>query len=184
MDGNSNDALDPLAIRIDEAERISGLDRVSLYRTNAKGCLIFRKLADALWLTSLLYSSAWPICPRCMVAAACAEGEGHDRASCATRTRIAGYAHMTGLGRAGHSSSSGMASPLSCDGDGPVPEDIGSTTSDSLTILYSRTGVLTKRVSVAREGWRVVPFSAGCWFSVHVRQGPTALTNWSTRSSG
>ena len=81
---------------------------------------------------------------------------------------------MTGQGRAGHSSSGGMASPLSSDGhlkrDAPVAEDIGSTASDSLTILYSRTGVLTKRVSAAREGWRVVPFSAGRWFSVHTRR--------------
>ena len=38
-----NEPLEPLAIRVDEAERVSGLDRVTLYRLNAKGALIFRK---------------------------------------------------------------------------------------------------------------------------------------------
>ena len=38
-----NEPLEPLAVRIDEAERVSGLDRVTLYRLNAKGELIFRK---------------------------------------------------------------------------------------------------------------------------------------------
>ena len=43
MGSSSNDVREPLAIRVDEAERISGLDRVTLYRLNAKGKLIFRK---------------------------------------------------------------------------------------------------------------------------------------------
>ena len=34
---------DPLTVRIDVAEHVSGLDRVTLYRLNAKGELIFRK---------------------------------------------------------------------------------------------------------------------------------------------
>ncbi len=35
---------EPLAVRLDEAERLCGLDRVTLYRINARGELIFRKV--------------------------------------------------------------------------------------------------------------------------------------------
>ena len=40
----------------------------------------------------------------------------------------------------------------------------------SLTVLRSRSGVLTKRIALSSTaGWRVVGFSAGAWFSVHER---------------
>jgi hypothetical protein len=39
----ANDLREPLALHMDEAERVSGLDRVTLYRLNARGELIFRK---------------------------------------------------------------------------------------------------------------------------------------------
>ena len=40
----------------------------------------------------------------------------------------------------------------------------------SLTVLRSRSGVLTKRIALSSAaGWQVVGFSAGAWFSVHER---------------
>lgn len=38
-----------------------------------------------------------------------------------------------------------------------------------VTVLRSLEGVLTKRVRLAADGWRMTEFSAGAWFSVHER---------------
>ena len=40
---------------------------------------------------------------------------------------------------------------------------------DSLTVLRSRSGVLTKKVAYGPVSWQVTPFSAGAWYSVHER---------------
>jgi hypothetical protein len=38
---------------------------------------------------------------------------------------------------------------------------------DTVTVLRSLSGVLTKRLARSAAGWKVTLFSAGTWFSVH-----------------
>lgn len=40
---------------------------------------------------------------------------------------------------------------------------------DTVTILRSRSGVLTKRIGRTPDGWRLVPFTSGAWYEVHER---------------
>ena len=41
--------------------------------------------------------------------------------------------------------------------------------SDTVTVLRSRSGVLTKRIARSAQGWTVRSYSAGAWYSVHER---------------
>ena len=167
VDSSSNDAQDPLAIRVDEAERVSGLDRVTLYRLNAKGKLIFRKAGRRTLVDCHSLRQYLADLPEMRGRSGLRRAERHGQASCPS-ARIAGYAHMSGQVRAGHSSSGGMASPLSCDDhpkrEAPVADEIETATS----VRYSHTGALTKRISVRLSGWHITSFSAGPWFSAHV----------------
>src|SRR5687767_7482150 len=40
----------------------------------------------------------------------------------------------------------------------------------TVTVVRSHRGVLTKRVRLAADGWRLTEFSAGAWFSAHERE--------------
>lgn len=54
--------------------------------------------------------------------------------------------------------------------DGSTAEAAPLPTRDTLTIVRSRSGVLTKRIAASPQGWRITPFSAGRWYSGHERE--------------
>ena len=75
---------------------------------------------------------------------------------------------MAGRGVAG---GPGRGAPARQNGDvysPPVP-GVDDCSVDQITVVRSLGGVLTKKFAIGPNGWVVMPFSAGAWFSIHQR---------------